>query len=227
MLAVIKKELKKYFLSPIGYVVIGIFLLIFSIFFYLTSIQQASIDLTYLFYYAALYGLMLIIPILTMGLFSDERKSGTEQLLMTSPISMTKIVLAKFIAATIIIIITELCTLMYFGILSHYAVPDIPTYLTSALGFLILAMVYIAFGMLASSITEHQIIAGVITTGFVIGTTFLPYFVEAISGFSLIDLFAKFLYGEIDIANTITFISIIVLCLLTTMIFMQRRKSVK
>ena len=86
--AVIKKELKNYFLSPIGYVVIGIFLLTFSSFFYLTTVQQSSIDLTYLFYYTALYALMFIVPLITMWTVSGERKSGTDQLLMTSPRSM-------------------------------------------------------------------------------------------------------------------------------------------
>ena len=94
--AVIKKELKNYFLSPIGYVVIGIFLLAFSSFFYLTTIGQSNIDLTYLFYYTALYGLMFIVPLLTMWTFSGERKSGTDQLLLTSPVSMLGVVIAKF-----------------------------------------------------------------------------------------------------------------------------------
>lgn len=78
MWPVLKKELKSYFLSPIGYICIGIFLIIFSIFFYLTAIQSASIELGNLYYNTAMYGLMLIIPILTMRLFAEERKNGTE-----------------------------------------------------------------------------------------------------------------------------------------------------
>lgn len=76
MWPVLKKELKSYFLSPIGYICIGIFLIIFSIFFYLTAIQSASIELGNLYYNTAMYGLMLIIPILTMRLFAEERKNG-------------------------------------------------------------------------------------------------------------------------------------------------------
>ena len=83
MIAVIKKELKNYFLSPIGYLVVGIFLIAFSSFFYITAITQGNVDLTYLFYYTALYGLMIITPLITMWSFAGERKSGTEQLLLS------------------------------------------------------------------------------------------------------------------------------------------------
>ena len=128
MWAVLKKELKSYFLSPIGYICIGIFLLIFSIFFYLTAIQSASIDLGNLYYNTAMYGLMLIIPILTMRLFAEERKNGTEQLLLTSPRSVTGIVLGKFFAATTVVLITLIISLMYFAILMYFGTPNlVPT----------------------------------------------------------------------------------------------------
>ena len=106
MLAIIKKELKGYFLSPIGYVVIGIFLIAFSGFFYLTTIQSSSVDMTNLFYNTALWGLMFIVPLLTMWTISGERKSGTEQLIMTSPVSMLGVVIAKFLSALLLIIIS-------------------------------------------------------------------------------------------------------------------------
>ena len=197
MFAVIKKEFKSYFLSPIGYVFIGLFLIMF------------------------------IVPILTMRTFAEERKTGTEQLLLTSPLSITKVILGKFIAATLIVIITELCTFMYFGILCYYGVPHITTALATMLGFLLLAMSYISFGMLASSITENQIIAGVITIGFFILTWFLPQFSTVFTNFSLINMFSKFPQGQIDIADTVTFISFTVACILLTAIVMQRRKSVR
>ncbi len=225
--AVIKKELKNYFLSPIGYVVIGIFLLAFSSFFFLTTINQQSIDLTYLFYYTALYGLMFITPLLTMWTFSGERKSGTEQLLLTSPVSMLGVVIAKFLSAFILIVIPVICTLMYFGILCFFEVPNIPIYLTSMLGFLLLSMTYISFGILASSITESPIIAGIITFAFVFAATWVPYLVSSFSNISLMDQFINFLYGQINIGSVVLFITLTITCILITMIIMQRRKSVK
>lgn len=225
--AVIKKELKNYFLSPIGYIVIGIFLLAFSSFFYLTTINEASVDLTYLFWYTALYGLMFITPLLTMWTFSGERKSGTEQLLLTSPISMLGVVLAKFFAALILIAIPVICTLMYFGILCYFEVPNIPIYLTSILGFMLLSMTYISVGILSSSLTESPIISGIITFAVVFASTWAPSFMESLSNLSLIDQFKNFLFGQIDIASVVLYVTITILCILITMIVMQRRKSVK
>ena len=226
MLAVIKKELKTYFYSPVGYVFIGLFLLMFSIFFYVDVFKYQSTNFEYIFYSGATI-LTFIVPVLTMRSIAEERKNGTEQLLLTSPLSITKLVLGKFIAATLIVLITEICTFLYFGILCFFGKPHITTALVTLLGFLLLAMSYISFGIFASSITENQIIAGVITIGFFILTWFLPQFSSIFTNFSLINMFTKFPEGQIDIADTVMYISFTVLCLLLTVIFMQRRKSVR
>ena len=226
MWAVMKKEFKSYFFSPVGYVFIGLFLIMFSIFFYLDVFTYQSTNFEYIFYSGATI-LTFIVPILTMRTIAEERKTGTEQLLLTSPISITKMVLGKFLAATSIVIITELCTFMYFGILCFFGTPHITTALVTLLGFLLLAISYISFGILASSITENQIIAGVITIGFFILTWFLPSINEIFTNFSLINMFSKFPSGQIDIADTVTFITFTIACILLTIIFMQRRKSAR
>ena len=208
------------------YVFIGLFLFMFSIFFYLDVFQYQSTNFEYIFYSGASI-LTFIVPILTMRTIAEERKTGTEQILLTSPLSITKVVLGKFIAATLIVVITEVCTFLYFGILSYFGTPHITTALVTLLGFLLLAMSYISFGIFASSITENQIIAGVITIGFFILTWFLPQFSSIFSSFSLINMFSKFPTGQIDIADTVTFITFTSVCLLLTVIFMQRRKSVR
>lgn len=227
MIAVIKKELKNYFLSPVGYLVIGIFLIAFSSFFYITAITDGIVDLTYLFYYTALYGLMIITPLITMWSFAGERKSGTEQLLLTSPVGMFGVVIAKFLAAFLLIVIPVILTVMYFAILSYFEMPNVPIYLTTMLGFLLLSMTYISFGILSSSLTESPIIAGILTFAFVFASTWAPYFVESLSNLSLIDQFISFLYGQISITTIILFVTITILCILITMIIMQRRKSIK
>ena len=226
MWAVIKKEFKSYFLSPVGYVFIGLFLIMFSVFFYTDVVASGVVNFEYIFYSGATV-LTFIVPVLTMRLFAEERKTGTEQLLMTSPLSLTKIVIAKFIAATAVIVIAELCTFMYFIILCHFGLPDITTSLVTMLGFLLLAMSYISFGMLASSLTENQIIAGVVTIAFFVLMWFLPSVNTVFTNFSLINLFSKFAYGQIDIADTVTFIAFTVMCILLTIVVLQRRKSVR
>lgn len=226
MWAIIKKEFKSYFFSPVGYVFIGLFLIMFSIFFYTDVFDYQSVNFEYIFFSGATI-LTFIIPILTMRTLAEERKSGTEQLLLTSPVSITKIVLGKFISATLIVIITELCTFLYFGILAYFGTPHITTALVTLFGFLLLAMSYISFGLLASSITENQIIAGVITIAFFIFSWFLPNFSDVFADFSLINLFANFPYGQIDIADTVIYITFTIMCLLFTIMVMQRRKSVR
>ena len=226
MFAVIKKEFKSYFYSPVGYVFIGLFLIMFSIFFYVDVFQYQSTNFEYIFYSGATI-LTFIVPILTMRAIAEERKTGTEQLLLTSPLSITKVVLGKFIAATLIVVITEICTFLYFGILCYFGTPHITTALVTLLGFLLLAMSYISFGILASSITENQIIAGVITIGFFILTWFLPQFSSIFTNFSLINMFSKVPKGQIDIADTVTFVTFTISCILLTIIVMQRRKSVR
>ena len=226
MLTVIKKEFKSYFLSPVGYVFIGLFLVMFSIFFYTDVVKYGSTNFEYIFYSGATT-LTFIVPILTMRTFAEERKSGTEQLILTSPISLTKVILGKFIAATLIVIITELFTFMYFGILCCFGMPHFTTAIATLIGFLLLAMAYISFGILASSLTENQIIAGILTIGFFILTWFLPQFNTMFTNFSLINIFTKFPQGQTDLADTITFITFSITCLLITLIVLQRRKSVR
>lgn len=226
MFAIIKKELKSYLLSPVGYVFIGLFLLIFSIFFYISIFQYRSVNFENLFFNGATI-LTFVTPVLTMRMFAEERKNGTEQLLLTSPRSITSIVLGKFFAASIIMLITELATLMYFAILSYFGKPSLITALSTLLGFFLLSLAYISFGMFASSITENQIVASVITIGTFMGMWFLPYVNEIFDLFSLVSKFENFAYGIISVSEIITFVSFTILFILLTILTLQRRKSVK
>ena len=228
MWAVIKKEFKSYFYTPIGYIFIGVFLIAFSISFYLSVIGYGNVNFEYIYYtLPTILVLAFIIPLLTMRSFSEERKTGTEQLLLTLPISLTKVVLGKFIAALFIVIITELCTFMYFGILCHYGVPKLTTTFATLFGFLLFVMSYISFGMLASSFTENQIISGILSIGFFIITWVLPEFNSNLESYSFINMFYKYTQGQIDIGDTVTFLAFTVTCILLTITVMQRRKSVK
>ena len=227
MWAVFKKELKSYFLSPIGYVVVGILLLVCTVFFYLTTVQYGSVDLGALYFYAVLYGFFIIIPILTMRMFAEERKTGTEQLILTSPRSLTSVVLGKFISALIIILITEALTFIYYFILKFFGNPSIKVALTTLLGFFLLSAAYISFGMFASSITENQIMACVLPIGVFIAMMFLPNVSTVFNTFSLINMFDKFPNGIIALDEIVAFISFTILFIALTIIVLQRRKTAK
>ena len=105
--------------------------------------------------------------------------------------------------------------------------PDIKTTICTMLGFILFCMVYISFGIFASSITENQIIAGVISIGFFIITWVLPDFNPNLNGMSFINMFYGYTQGQIDIADTVTFITFTITCIILTITLMQRRKSVK
>ncbi len=228
MWAIIKKEFKSYFTTPIGYIFIGVFLIAFSVSFYFTVLGYGSVNFEYIYYsMPTILVLAFLIPVLTMRTIAEERKTGTEQLLLTSPLSITKIVLGKFIAALSIVLITELCTLMYFAIICHFGMPHITTAVITFIGFLLFCMSYISFGIFASSITENQIIAGIISIGFFIITWVFPDFNPNLNALSFINMFYNYTQGQIDIADTITFITFTITCILLTIIFLQRRKSIK
>lgn len=227
MWAIYKKELKTYFLSPIGYIAIGIFMLMYSIFFYLTTIAYGSVDMGNLYYATARYGLLLMAPLLTMRMFSEERKNGTEQLLLTSPRSVTSIVLGKFFAAVTVIFITVLLSTIYSVIISFFGTVNIPTVIVTMFGFLLVGMAAIAVGTLASSITENQIIAAIITIIVIVAPWFLVDISSVFSSIDLMDKFMKFPYGLISVSDLVSLISIIVMCLLITIVLIKRRKAVK
>ena len=227
MWTVFKKELKTYFLSPIGYIAVGLFLVIYSVFFFLTTIQYGEVDLGNLYYATARYGLLLIVPILTMRMFAEERKTGTEQLLLTSPRSITAIVLGKFLAAVAVIVITLIISFMYFAIVSFFGKANIITVLVTMLGFLLLGMAAISIGMLASSITENQVIAAILTIAFLVIPWFLPDINSSFSSINLMDKFMKFPYGLISITDVVGLVSFTIMCIAITILFMKRRKTVK
>lgn len=204
----------------------GLFLAMCSVFFYLDVIEYGSLQFENMFYSSSTI-LTFIVPILTMRMFAEERKIGTEQLLYTSPTSTSSIVIGKFLASLFVVFITEVCTLVYLAILYLFGTPHIQTVLVTLLGFFMLSMAYISFGMFASSITENQIIAGVITIGFFIITWFLPNFSTIFEPLSLINMFNKFPSGLIAIKEITTYITFTIFFVLLTILVLQRRKSIK
>ena len=219
MFAVIKKELKSYFYTPVGYIFIALFLAVVSFVFYQYTFSQRYLNFEYIIWDSTVV-LTFIIPVLTMRLFAEEKKSGTDQLLMTSPKSIVSIVLGKFFAATLVVVVALLCMFVYYGVLRYFGDVSLVEPLVAMLGFLLLAMAYISFGMFASAITENQVIAAVISIGFFLDTSFTEMF-------ALTNMFRKFPQGIIALKEVVGYTSFILLFNFLTMIILQRRKSVK
>ena len=227
MFAIYKKELKSYFLSPTGYITIGLFLLIFSLFFYLTTVSVGGYDIGNLYFNTARYGLLIIVPILTMRMFAEERKNGTEQLLLTSPRSITEIVLGKFLAGVSVIVITLIFSLIYYAILCFFKAPNLVPTLVMILGFLLVGMAAISIGMFISSLTENQIISAVVTIVFFVSSWFLPNLNDNFSIIDLMSNYQKFPAGLISMSEVVNLLGITVVFILFTIIIMHRKKSIK
>ncbi len=224
MWAIIKKEVRTYFLSPIGYVFVGLFLLMASLFFYSEVLVTGSTMFSNIFYSL----LIMIVPLLTMRTFSEERKDGTEQLLLTAPRSVTSIVLGKFFAALIVLLIAVVLTFIYYIILMFLGNPNIKTSLVTVFGFILLGAALISFGMFASSITENQVIAAIVSIAFYVITWIgTPYLSQSLEPLGLMNMFNRFGNGQIACTEVVAFISYTVLFIILTIIVIQRRKSVK
>ena len=162
-----------------------------------------------------------------MRMFAEERKTGTEQLILTSPVGITKVVLGKFFAAMLVIIISLLMSFMYFGILCFFGKPSILELLVTMLGFILISGAAISVGMFASSITENQVIAGILTIAFLIVSLFIPQLDIGLPDISIINNYQNFPNGVISIVDVVEPITFMLMFMAFTIIVMQRRKLVK
>jgi len=170
MLAILKKEINSFFASPIGYLVIAIFLLLNGLFLWVFKgefniLDNGFADLS-TFFLLAPWILIFLIPAVTMRSFSDEKKQGTLELLLTKPISTLQLVLGKYLGAFLLIIIALLPTLLYVYTVYQLGNPmgnlDFGSTLGSYFGLLFLVAAYTAIGVFASTISDNQIVAFIV-----------------------------------------------------------------
>jgi ABC-2 type transport system permease protein len=174
MPAVYKKEFKSYFNSPVGYVFMAVFLIISGIFFALTDIFQGSgyfspvlDNITFLF--------LILVPVLTMRILSEERNQKTDQLLLTSPLKLHEIVIGKYLAAVSIFLITLSITIIYPVILSFFGSISVMEIIGYYIGFSLMGSSFIALGVFISSLTDNQITAAMGTFGALLFIWFLDW----------------------------------------------------
>jgi ABC-2 type transport system permease protein len=162
MIAIFKRELKGYFLTPIGYIYMGFFLLITGVFFTFSNILTRSPQYTG-FLGNMLFIYLFAIPLLTMRLFSEERRQKTDQLLLTSPVSVTAIVLGKFFAAFALYVLTLVVTVFYVVVIAVFGDLAVWETLGSYIGFIFLGASYITVGVFVSAGTENQFTAALVS----------------------------------------------------------------
>ena len=178
MLAIYKKELRSYLTSMAGYVFIAFILLILGIYFTAYNLQYASPDfgitlnaVTFLF--------LIITPVLTMRILSEEKKNKTDQLLFTAPVAVWKVVLGKYLSMVTIYLIPVVIVSFYPTIMAQYGTVSYAMAYTAVLGFFFLGCAQIAVGLFLSSVTESQVIAAVLT----FGVLFCSYVMDGIESF--------------------------------------------
>ena len=163
-LALLVKEEKAVFSSPIAYTILAVYLLLMGYTFTLMLFLNRTAELVRIFFQAAIL-FLLIVPVITMRLLAEERRSGTLELLLTSPVREFEIVLAKFAASVTMIGLMLLLTASHAVVLGIYAEPDWGPIYSGFLGLFLLAAALSALGLLVSGLTANQIVAAVIAMG--------------------------------------------------------------
>jgi ABC-2 type transport system permease protein len=166
MLAVFRREIRAYLASILGYIVAGAFLVLAGIFFAFTNLLGGSPNFTGVLNTLS-FVFLFVVPIFTMRLLAEDRRQKTDQLLITSPLSITAIVLGKYLAAIVFFLMILVVTVLYPVIMSFYALGGLGWWeiLGGYIGFFLLGASFIAVGLFFSAITENQIVAAISTLG--------------------------------------------------------------
>ncbi|MCL6461661.1 MAG: gliding motility-associated ABC transporter permease subunit GldF [Flavobacterium micromati] len=241
MKSIILREIKSFFGSPIGYLVIAIFLIINGLFLWVFEgeyniLNTGFADLTP-FFTLAPWILIFLIPAVTMRSFSDEKKQGTLELLLTKPLSIWQIVSGKFLGALLLIIMAIIPTFIYVWVIYDLGLPegniDMGSIIGSYFGLLFLISGYSAIGIFTSTLSENQIVAFIVAVflcfflyfGFEGLATVLHSFSTVISALGMQDHYKSMSRGVIDTRDIIYFVSISVAFLSFTVYNLKSFKS--
>lgn len=162
MRAIIGRELRSYFQTPVGYIYMGLFLLVTGFFFSFGNLLNGSSYFTN-FLGSILFLYLFAVPLLTMRLLSEERRQRTDQLLLTSPITVTEIVLGKFFAAFVVYLLTLVVTVLYALVVGIFGDLAVWETVGGYIGFVLLGSSFIAVGVLISAVSENQVSAAFFT----------------------------------------------------------------
>lgn len=254
MFAIYKKEMRSYFINPIGYVYLGVFLVFSALLCCYTTLISGSYDTSSYFTYL-IFTFIILVPILTMRLFAEERKLRTEQLLLTAPVTITGMVLGKYLAALTVfvggILISCVNLIPLYAIakaeakgtdysMTHIG-PITGEIVGSVIAVILIGAALIAIGTLISALTENQLSAAVITIGVVAAMILLnvfnlltdadgqpvigSYIVRAVIDWvSVLSRFSGFANGIFDYAALLYYVSLAFIFLFLTVRVYEKRR---
>lgn len=229
--AVYKREMKAYFSSPIGYIVMAVMLLLMGLYF--TYMYENSYsNLSFLFTSISSIAL-LIAPIITMRLISEDKKQKVDQVLLTAPVKLWKIVCGKFFASFTLFMLPFAITVVYELILMTSTDVNWLLFLSNILGIALLGAAILSIGLFISALTESQIIAGIfglVVSFFIMQIEYFSqtvgqeWFTSVCTYISFLQRFYAFTSGQIDFSNAVFFLSVAVLFLFFTNAAMDRKR---
>lgn len=232
MTAVWKRELRSYLKSPVGYVYLFLFTVVSGFIFSMVNLNGYSADASG-FFSIACYLLILVVPLLTMKLFPEERKNKTDQILITAPVNITGIVMGKFLAAYSMFLLSLVPSIFMMLFLAIKGNVEAGILLSNYIGILLVGAAYIAIAMFMSCITESQIIAFMM--GFFTLLMFAvcellkslvnrSWFSKIIDVFSVSTRFTKLSSGLFDFSAIFYFISLTVVFLFLIVRIIDKRR---
>lgn len=232
MTAIYKREMRAFFKTPVGYIFMGIFLCASAFLCSFATLQSKTSDVS-MYFQLLMIAYVVILPLLTMKSFSEEKKQGTEQLLLTSPVSLVSMVAAKFLACFTMFVSTIVISCIYFYPVSLYGEINVGKLVGCLMGMVLIGACFIAIGLFVSSLTENQFVAAMGTIGIlvllvvlgVMNTYISSDFINSVIGWvSIYARFTNFTYGIFDVASVVYYISIaFVFCFLTVRVYEKRR----
>jgi ABC-2 type transport system permease protein len=240
MIAVWKREMAQYFKTPMGYLFLGMFTLLCGLMFAFYGIRASGGASVYVLLSGMRLPFMLIAPLLTMRLMAEERRSHTDQLLLTSPLSVAQIVLGKALAAYTVLLASLILTLYFPLLVSPYAAVDPGTAAAAEIGFFFMNLCTLSVGVLMSSLCVSQVSAGVLTLGVnmlmylletyvlpQLGASYLAGAYAVLSRLSLSARYATFQNGVVGLSEIVYFLSFSGFMLLLSGLAVSRRRWAK
>ncbi len=232
MFAIFKRELRAYFTSPLGYVFLAIFYAFSGLFFYIFALSVGSTDISSVFLMMFMV-LMVFVPLLTMRLLSEDKKQKTDQLTLTTPVSLLSIVMGKFLAAYAIFAIGVAVMPVYGFVMSTFATVSWLPIWGNTVGLLLLGGIFVSIGLFVSSLTENQMIAAI--GSFFINlmillmntlTSALPtgFFKDVLSSISVYSRYSEITNGIFSLSSLIFFVSVIFIFLFLTVRVLEKRR---
>lgn len=233
ILAIAQKELRSYFASPIAYVIIGFFALVFG-WFYVVALDyfmrmsmqmgmpgQGQVNINNMAIRPVLQNVsvvaLFVVPMITMRTYAEEKKTGTIELLLTSPVTDFQIIMGKFVGAVALYLLMVAITSIHMAVLFVYGNPEWKPILTGYLGLLLMGASFISVGLLISSLTRNQIVAGMVTFAVLLLLWTIGWMQESagptgqkiLQALSLTDRFDDFTKGVIDLKHVVYYVSFI------------------